>query len=54
MGIPTVPRKNGIDYLTRTLDSLMQVEASSHLEVCNARWLVDVSMAPRKMSTLQM
>jgi hypothetical protein len=26
VGIPTVPRKNGADYLTRTLDTLLQVE----------------------------
>ena len=32
VGIPTVPRKNGADYLTRTLDTLLQVQPSSYFE----------------------
>ena len=49
VGIPTVPRKNGADYLTRTLDTLLQVEPSSYLESAHIQWLtVDVSMVPRE------
>ena len=33
VGIPTVHRKNGTDYLTRTLDTLLQVEPSTYPEI---------------------
>lgn len=49
VGIPTVPRKNGADYLTRMLDTLLQVDSSSYLESVHIQWLtVDVSMVPRE------
>ena len=53
MGIPTVHRKNGTDYLTRTLDTLLQVEPSTYPEIVHIQWLtMDISIVPRKVSRL--